>query len=112
MFKSSDTSPIYQLKKHYPEIYEKVMLREINECNSAFEQNIRKGIQQGLYRENINIDNYIKFYYQLVFNIKANIVSEKEGQKIELEILEYHTRAMATPKGLLELEKNLLNYTI
>ncbi|SHM01205.1 TetR/AcrR family transcriptional regulator [Flavobacterium xinjiangense] len=112
MFKSSDTSPIYQLKKHYPEIYEKVMLREINECNSAFEQNIRKGIQQGLYRENINIDSYIQFYYQLVFNIKANIVSEKEGQKIELEILEYHTRAMATPKGLLELEKNLLNYTI
>ena len=112
MFKSSDTSPIYQLKKHYPEIYEKVMLREINECNSAFEQNIRKGIQQGLYRENINIDSYIQFYYQLVFNIKANIVSEKEGQKIELEILEYHTRAMATPKGLLELEKHLLNYTI
>ena len=112
MFKSSDTSPIYQLKKHYPEIYEKVMLREINECNSVFEQNIKKGIQQGLYRENINIDNYIQFYYQLVFNIKANIVSEKEGQKIELEILEYHTRAMATPKGLLELEKHLLNYTI
>ncbi|MFE3847122.1 TetR/AcrR family transcriptional regulator [Flavobacterium sp. LB3P45] len=112
MFKSSDTSPIYQLKKHYPEIYEKVMLREIDECNSVFEQNIKKGIQQGLYRENINIDNYIQFYYQLVFNIKANIVSEKEGQKIELEILEYHTRAMATPKGLLELEKHLLNYTI
>lgn len=112
MFKSSDTSPIYQLKKHYPEIYEKVMSREINECNSAFEQNIRKGIQQGLYRENINIESYIQFYYQLVFSIKANIVSEKEGQKIELEILEYHTRAMATPKGLIELEKHLLNYTI
>ncbi|MFE3867574.1 TetR/AcrR family transcriptional regulator [Flavobacterium sp. LS2P90] len=112
MFKSSDTSPIYQLKKHYPEIYEKVMLREINECNSAFEQNIKKGIQQGLYRENINIDSYIQFYYQLVFSIKANIVSEKESQKIELEILEYHTRAMATPKGLIELEKHLLNYTI
>src|SRR3970040_1031692 len=77
MFKASDTSPIYQLKKHYPEIYEKVMLREINDCNSAFEQNIKKGIQQGLYRENINIESYIQFYYQLVFNIKANIVSEK-----------------------------------
>ena len=113
MFKNNtDTSPIYQLKKHYPEIYEKVMLREINDCNSAFEQNIKKGIQQGLYRENINIESYIQFYYQLVFNIKANIVSEKEGQKIELEILEYHTRAMATSKGLIELEKHLLNYTI
>lgn len=112
MFKSSDTSPIYQLKKHYPEIYEKVMLREINECNFAFEQNIKKGIQQGLYRENFNIESYIQFYYQLIFSIKANIVSEKEGQKIELEILEYHTRAMATPKGLIELEKHLLNYTL
>lgn len=112
MFKSSDTSPIYQLKKHYPEIYEKVMLREINECNLAFEQNIKKGIQQGLYRENFNIESYIQFYYQLIFSIKANIVSEKEGQKIELEILEYHTRAMATPKGLIELEKHLLNYTL
>ncbi|HEX9152096.1 MAG TPA: TetR/AcrR family transcriptional regulator [Flavobacterium sp.] len=112
MFKSSDTSPIYQLKKHYPEIYERVMSREIKECNAAFEQNIKKGIQQGLYRENINIDSYIQFYYLLVFNIKANTSSEREGQKIELEILEYHTRAMATPKGIIELEKHLLNYTI
>ena len=112
MFKSSDTSPIYQLKKHYPEIYEKVMLREINECNSAFEQNIKKGIQQGLYRENINIENYIQFYYHLVFSIKESTSSEKESQKLELEILEYHTRAMATAKGVIELEKHLLNYTI
>jgi hypothetical protein len=23
MFKSTDTSPVYQLKKHYPEVYQK-----------------------------------------------------------------------------------------
>jgi AcrR family transcriptional regulator len=112
MFKSSDNSPIFQLKKHYPQIYERVMSREINECNNTFEQNIKKGIQQGLYRANINIESYIQFYYLLVFNIKANTSSEKEGQRIELEILEYHTRAMATEKGIIELEKHLLNYTI
>ena len=33
LFKSSDTSPIYQLKKQYPEIYEKLIEQEINECN-------------------------------------------------------------------------------
>ena len=112
MFQSSDDSPIYQLKKHYPEIYQLVIEREINECNTTFEQNIIKGIQQGYYRKNINIKNYVQFYYNLVFSIKENISSEKHGQQIELEVLEYHTRAMATPIGVIELEKQLLNYTI
>ncbi|PKH66940.1 TetR/AcrR family transcriptional regulator [Flavobacterium sp. ALD4] len=112
MFQSSDTSPIYQLKKHYPEIHEKVMLREINECNTVFKKNIEQGIKQGLYRENINIENYTRFYYNLIFSIKESTSSEKESQQLELEILEYHTRAMATAAGLIELEKHLLNPTI
>lgn len=110
MFKSAGTSPIYQMKKHYPEIYQKVISREIEECNTVFKQNILKGIEQGLYRKEISIENYIKFYYTLVFGIKESISSEQEGQRIELEILEYHTRAMATANGIIELEKQLQNY--
>jgi hypothetical protein len=110
MFKSADTSPVYQMKKHYPEIYAKVITREMEECNTLFKQNIDKGIEQGLYRKEISIENYMKFYYTLIFGIKEQISSEKEGQKIELEILEYHTRAMATAAGILELEKQLQNY--
>jgi len=110
MFRSLDSSPIYQMKKHYPEIHQKIVTREMDECNTLFKQNIIKGIEQGLYRKEISIENYMKFYYTLVFGIKEQISSEKEGQKIELEILEYHTRAMATAEGILELEKQLQNY--
>ncbi len=110
MFKSADTSPIYQMKKHYPEIYAKIISREMEECNILFKKNIEKGIEQGLYRKEIGVENYMKFYYTLIFGIKEQISSEKEGQKIELEILEYHTRAMATANGILELEKQLQNY--
>jgi AcrR family transcriptional regulator len=112
MFKSGETSPVYQLKKHYPEIYDKVMSREINECNTVFKQNIEKGIQQGLYRENLDIDIYVGFYYNLIFSIHGMTSSEKESQKLELEALEYHTRAMATPSGIAELEKQLQNPTL
>ena len=98
------------MKKHYPEIYDRVTSREIEECDTIFNQNIVKGIKQGLYRKEINITNYVKFYYTLVFSIKEKISSEKEGQKIELDILEYHTRAMATASGINELEKQLQNY--
>lgn len=110
MFKTGETSPAYQLKKHYPEIYEKVMSREINECNAVFKQNIERGIQQGLYRKNILIDTYVGFYYTLIFSIHGNTSSEKESNVLELQALEYHTRAMATHEGIIELEKQLNNY--
>lgn len=112
MFQISDTSPIYQLKKHYPEIYEKMMSREIDECNSVFRQNIEKGIRQGLYRADINIENCIRFYYTLIFSINENIQSENEVLQLELQALEYHTRALSTQKGIIELEKQLENHII
>jgi len=109
LFKSGENSPAYQLKKHYPEIFDTVMSRETNECNSLFKKNIEKGIQQGLYRENLDIDIYVSFYYNLIFSIHGTTSSEKESQKLELEALEYHTRAMATLSGIIELEKQLQN---
>jgi len=112
MFQATDTSPLYQLKKHYPEIYQKVMSREIDECNLCFKQNIEKGIEQDLYRKELDVDVYVKFYYLLIFSIKENTISEKDSVKLELEALEYHTRAMATPKGIAELEKQLLKTNI
>ena len=77
-----------------------------------FKQNIEKGIIQGYYREEINIESFIRFYYTIIFNINETTISEKEAQKLELEALEYHTRAMATPKGIIELEKHLQNLNI
>ena len=110
MFKVGEASPIFQLKKHYPEIYENVMSREINECNAVFKQNIENGIQQGLYRKEISIDTYVEFYYTLIFSINGNTSTEKEASILELQALEYHTRAMATTEGIIELEKQLHNY--
>jgi AcrR family transcriptional regulator len=107
MFNTTDTSPIYQLKKHYPEIYENVMNMQWEECHWFFNQNIEKGIQQGLYRNDVNVVTYAKFYYMLIFSINENTVLEKESQELEYEALEYHTRAMATSEGIQELEKQL-----
>lgn len=111
MFKNNtDTSPIYQLKKHYPEIYQNVIALENDQCGHWFKKNIEKGIREGLYRNDLNVAIYVKFYYTLVFHINETTVSEKVAQEIELEALEYHTRAMATPEGIIELEKQLTKF--
>ncbi|MGL2992737.1 TetR/AcrR family transcriptional regulator [Flavobacterium sp. TSSA_36] len=112
MFNSGDTSPMYQLKKHYPEIYYNLVSREVNDCNAVFKQNIEKGIKEGLYRPDIPKEAYVRFYYTLIFDINGNTVSEKEAQELELEALKYHTRAMATLAGIIELERQLDEHTI
>lgn len=109
MFKSSESSPIYQLKKHYPEIYANVLSIQIGVCEECFRKNISKGIKEGLYRKNLDVENYVKFYYTLIFNINENTVLEKDSHELELKALEYHIRAMATLAGIIELEKNLKN---
>lgn len=111
IFQTAETSPLYQLKKHYPEIYEQIVNGEYLECFRYLKQNIEKGIEQGYYRSDINVENYSRLYYMLTFSINESIKSEKEARVLESEALEYHTRAMATPKGLAELEIQLSNNT-
>ena len=108
MFQSFDHSPAYQLKKHYPEIYQKMMANEIEDCSYVFRQNIEKGIAEGLYRPETDIEAAVKFYYTLIFSINENTLLEKEAYELEEKALEYHTRAIGTPKGIIELEKQLL----
>lgn len=109
MFKSAESSPIYQLKKHYPEVYAKALSSQIEVCEKCFRDNILKGINEGLYRENLDVDNYVKFYYTLIFNINENTMLEKDAHELEVKALEYHIRAMATLAGIIELEKHLKN---
>ena len=112
MFKSYDTSPVYQLKKHYPMIYNKIHEKSIEFCNSNFRNNLEKGIREGLYRADLDIKTTVEFYYTLIFNINENTIYEKDVHELEIKALEYHTRAIATPKGVTELEKHIQNPNI
>jgi hypothetical protein len=109
LFKSVDHSPAYQLKKHYPEIYNSMMAVQLKECTVLFSQNIEKGIREGLYRPDIDLATAVQFYYTLIFSINENTLLEKEAKALEAKALEYHTRAIATSAGLIELEKHLCN---
>lgn len=109
MFKGADTSPLYQLKKHYPDIYEKVNIVQIDILSNCFRKNIIKGIKEGLYRAEVDIDEYVKFYQILIFDINENTLLEKDSHILEQKALEYHIRALATLAGIIELEKHLKN---
>jgi len=110
MLKNSKASPMYQLKKYYPETYAKLMEREVCMFRDCIVSNLTKGIEQGLYRADIDKELMVNFYFTLVFGVFESELYGDEVQeimKIEYEILEYHIRAIATDKGVKELEKQL-----
>jgi len=110
IFEKSNSSPMFQLQKYYPRIYKNLIENEFiifEECVGA---NIIKGIKEGLYRKNINEEVILKFYFLLIFGLHdENIFTFKNYSLNQLEIiaLEYHTRAIATEKGIKVLEKEL-----
>lgn len=110
-----DDSPLYQLKKYYPKTYHKIMSDEFCLFKDCLLGNIEKGINEGLYRKEIIIEQVIKFYFSLIMSVHdSNLYNYKQNtiNKLELNVLEYHTRAIATEKGLKilkeQLEKNTL----
>lgn len=110
MFKNAKDSPMYQLKKYYPEIYTKLMQREVCMFRDCNKDNVEKGIAEGLYRDDLEISLIGNFYFTLVFGVYDTDLYTRDMQelvKIEYKVLEYHIRAIATKKGLEELEKQL-----
>jgi len=110
MFKKAKTSPMYQLKKYYPETYKKLMEVELCSFSDCIKSNLEKGIEEKMYRKNIDKDMVMKFYFILVFGAHESDLfgsNMTDMLKIELKILEYHTRAIATLYGISVLEKQL-----
>ncbi|PHR73722.1 MAG: TetR family transcriptional regulator [Lutibacter sp.] len=113
MFKKAKTSPMFQLKKYYPKTYAKLMEAEICSFSDCVMNNLVKGIKNKLYRSKIDKEMVMKFYFTLVFGAYENdlfSLEMKDILKTELEILEYHTRAISTNYGVEILEQELINY--
>lgn len=105
-----DDSPIYQLQKYYPETYHKIMSQEFCLFKECLLGNIQKGMNEGLFRKEISIEQVTKFYFSLIMSVHdSNLYTYSKNtiNKLELNVLEYHTRAIATAKGIKILEEQL-----
>lgn len=107
---NNDDSPMYQLQKYYPSVYDKVIEQEFEMFKECLYKNIEKGIKEELYRKSIDKELVSKFYFSLamsIYDTKYYTYNKNTINKLEFEVLEYHTRAIATEKGIKILEEQL-----
>lgn len=108
--KNEETSPQYQLQKYYPKLFDSIKQKQFNSINDCISNNLKKGIDEGLYRKDLDNNLIVRFYFIGVMGIKnvELFPMDKFGMPYLMDnLLEYHIRAIATEKGLKTLQKVL-----
>ena len=109
--KDEKSSPYYQLQKYYPTIFQPLKMRQLELMDSCVKQNLKRGVDLGLYRKEIDLDFISRIYFIGVTGIKDEEtfpVNQFDKKHLTNCFLNYHIRAIATEKGILKLEKLLL----
>ena len=108
--KGEKNSPQYQLQKYYPKIFKTLKQKQFESISECITDNLKRGIDQGFYRKDIDIILITKLYFNGVMGIKnVELFPTNEFSRTYLmnSYLEYHIRAIATINGI-----NILNEII
>lgn len=106
--KNEKASPQHQLQKYYPNIHNSIKQKQYEMMQDCVVENIKKGIEMGIYRGNLNIDFVSRIYFSGVTSIKDHQlfpVTKFPIVSLMDNYLEYHLRGIITPKGRQILNK-------
>lgn len=100
---NEQSAPQYQLERYYPEISKSLHQEQFDKMMECTKRNIAKGINEGLYRKNLNPDFIARLYFVGITGIKNQKlfpVKNYSAKFITDEYLEYHLRGIVTLEGL------------
>lgn len=110
--KGEKTSPHFQLKKYYPKIFESLIEEQFHVLDNCVGENIARGIESGHYRRQINVSFVCRIHFVGMMGVKDKDIfplEEFSEQDLAEEFLNYHLRAICTPKGIKTLEEFISN---
>ncbi|MCL6274468.1 TetR/AcrR family transcriptional regulator [Muricauda sp. 2012CJ35-5] len=109
--KNEKSSPQYQLQKYYPHIHETLKKKNFEVMQECVVENVKRGMEMGIYRENLNVGFIARIYFSGVHSIKDQGLFPLQLFSItELmdDYLEYHLRGITTVKGR-EILNSIIN---
>lgn len=97
---------LFDMQKHYPESWQVYHHYRNSYMYDFIYTNIKSGIEKGLYRNDFKTDMVTKFYTGALSIITDQTLFPSKHYKfvtVLKEFIQYHLRAIVTPKGLEEL---------
>jgi len=102
-YQNEDSSPVYQLQKYYPEIYTELKDQEYDRLAIMVQSSLNLGVNTGLFRPNIDPEFVSRLYLNGMRGIRDIGIfppAQFNMKSLFENYLEYHARAIVTPKGL------------
>ncbi len=106
--KNEKTSPQYQLKKYYPQIFKNLQLKQFEKMHKSVQESLKRGIDTRLFRQNIDVDFISRMYFNGMTGIKDESIFPSDKFTMDYlteSYLEYHLRAICNEEGLRTLNK-------
>jgi AcrR family transcriptional regulator len=110
MMRDQNPATEHDMKKYYPHHFQKIVAARREGIYQYILMNLKKGRREGLYRVEMDEEVIAKLYLSRTENIHLNelfTVEEFTSRKLFMELLNYHVRGIATPEGIVVLEKKI-----
>jgi AcrR family transcriptional regulator len=111
MLKDYSAASEYDLKKYYPDLYIKVRELRRNHIFGFIFDNLKKGIEEGLYRAEIKLDTISRLNVSLIDNmVDSEVISISEFMDPQFfnEFFTYHIRGIVNARGLTFFEAHMM----
>jgi AcrR family transcriptional regulator len=111
LMRNQNSATEYDLKKYYPVHFEKTIKARREGTFNYILVNLKKGINEGLYRKEMNKEVIAKLYLWRSENTHFDelfTIEEFTSIKLFVELINYHVRGIATEKGIMILEKKII----
>ena len=95
-------SMIFDTKKYYPRVWEKVERKHFTFFKNIIKDNIVRGQKEGLYLENINAEIISRLYVSQTLAISDDYtfpVSQYNKEELYKTLIAYHIRGLMSDKG-------------
>lgn len=102
-------SMFYDLEKYYPKICEKVKLNNRDQIRAGFEANLRQGMQEGYYREDLDVE-LLSYFHSIQLKHSFEIISQDLKKYSKKRLIDFSVDMMihliANEKGLKYMEEH------
>jgi len=111
--KTAECTPFmlwHDLKKYYPALYQKYDQIKTDTIKYGFEENIRQGIEEGYYRENLDVELLSFFHSIQIRNIFETMMQSQKkysAKRLTDFFIDMIIHLIVNEKGLKYVEENL-----
>ena len=108
MSKNLNPSLVFDLKKYHPQSWQIFNDHRNTEVYNCIKHNLEQGIQEGLYREELDTEVLARIYIarmEMFLDAEIFPYDKFPPEKTFKVFMDYHIRGLATTKGIKYLEK-------